>query len=258
VTNSPSSQTRDQWSDAATRAGYVPPTVASRAVAQFDVTASTAARQPYVPDLAWSAEPPEFAAPLPPGPSRSRFMRSGVLAFVGGGLVAAAATGVFVALHGADNTAPDTTSHSAPAAAPATAPTAAPASTASMPANQAKPAVTTRSVTSSRRSSGATSHQSPPQNATPPWPGQQTNDQQWQNTNPQQWPSNHDSVSTPPTWNLNDNYWFTHRHDDDSRWTNDHDSDDRPRSDHGNNSQSSHDQSGDTHSTGSDGNESSE
>ena len=31
----------------------------------------------------------------------------------------------------------------------------------------------------------------------------------------------HDSVSTPPRWNRNCLYWFTHRHDHDGRWMHD-------------------------------------
>ena len=99
----------------------------------------------------------------------------------------------------------------------------------------------------SHGSSDKSSQQSPPQYATPPSQGQHTNDQSWQNTNGQQWQSNNGSVSTPPTWNRNDLfYWFTHRRDHDgSRWTTDRDSDNRSGGDHGANSQSSHDQSSD-------------
>ena len=92
-----------------------------------------------------------------------------------------------------------------------------------------------------RGSSGSTSHQTTPQHSTSSSSGQHANDQQWQ--------SNHDSVSTPPTWNRNDYYWFTHRRDhDDSRWTRDHDRDDYSSGDHPDNSWSSHDQSSDNHS----------
>ena len=271
MTTWPSDQTRDQWSTTGTcpwptepgvptMTAYLPPTVASRAAAEFHAAAPSAARQPYVPDLACSTEQPEFASPLPVERPRLWFMRSGVLAFVGGGLVAAAAAGLFGALHNTHSTPVDTTSHSAPAAAPAS---ANPASTpgnqtnpVSTPGNQTKSATTTHSVMASRGSSGSTSHQSPHQSpsqySTSSSSGQHTNDQSGQNSNDQQWQSDHDSVSTPPTWNRNDYYWFTHRRDnDDRRWTGDHDSDDRSSSGRGDNSQSSHDQSSDNHSTGS-------
>ena len=195
----PSNQTRDQWPttgaapsrpahDTTTTAAYDPSTVASRVAAEFDATAPTSARLPYLTNLAWSAERPEFASPLPIERSRRWFTHSGVLAFAGGGLVAAAAAGLFFgALHGAHSASVDTSSHSAPSPAPAAAP-----------------------------------------------------------TNP---------ASTPPTWNRNDYYWFTHRRDhDDSRWTRDHDGDDYSSGDHGDNSRSSHDQSSDNHSRGSEDN----
>ena len=250
MTTWPSNQTHDQWSDISTMAGSIPATVASRTATGFDITAPTAER-PYVPDLAWSAEPPDYAAPLSPQRSRRWSMRSGVLMFVGGSLIAAAAAGIFGALHGAQSTPAATTSHRAPAPGPAPAPVpapapaVAPANPVSTPGNQTKPATPTRSV--SHGSSDKSSQQSPPQYSTPPSQGQHTNDQSWQNTNGQQWQSNNGSVSTPPTWNRNDLfYWFPHRRDHDgSRWTNDRDSNNRAGDDQGANSQSSHDQSSD-------------
>jgi len=230
----PSNQTPDQWPttgavpsrpahDTTTTAAYDPSTVASRVAAEFDATAPTSARLPYLTNLAWSAERPEFASPLPIERSRRWFTHSGVLGFAGGGFVAAAAAGLFFgALHGAHSASVDTSSHSAPSPAPAAASTN-PAST------------------------PATSHQTTPQHSTSSSSGQHTNDQQWQ--------SNYDSASTPPTWNRNDYYWFTHRRDhDDSRWTRDHDGDDYSSGDHGDNSRSSHDQSSDNHSRGSEDN----
>ena len=248
MTTSPSNETHDQWSDVPTMAGSIPTTMASRTATGFDATAPTAAR-PYVPDLAWSAEPPEIAVPLSPQRPRRWSMRSGVLTFVGGGLIAAAAAGIFGALHGLQSTPAATTGRSAPAPAPAPAPAsapgAAPANPVSTPRNQTKQATPTRSV--SHGSSDKSSQQSPPQYATPPSQVQHTNDQSWQNTNGQQWQSNNGSVSTPPTWNRNDLfYWFPHRRDHDgSRWTNDRDSNNRAGDDQGANSQSSHDQSSD-------------
>jgi len=250
----PSNQTPDQWPtagavpsppahDTTTTAAYARSTVASRAAAEFDATAPTSARLPYLTNLAWSAEQPEFASPLPIERRRPWFMHSGVLAFAGGGLVAAAAAGLFGALHGAHSASVDTSSHSAPSPAPAAAPT----NPASTPATQTKPATPTHSVMGRRGSFCSTSHQTTPQHPTPSSSGQHANDQQWQ--------SNHDSVSTPPTWNRNDYYWFTHRRDhDDSRWTRDHDSDDYSSGDHGDNSWSSRDQSSDNHSRSSDDN----
>ena len=139
----PSNQTPDQWPttgavpsrpahDTTTTAAYDPSTVASRAAAEFDATAPTSARLPYLTNLAWSAEQPEFASPLPIERRRRWFMHSGVLAFAGGGLVAAAAAGLFGALHGAHSASVDTSSHSAPSPAPAAAPTN-PASTPAHP-----------------------------------------------------------------------------------------------------------------------------
>ena len=244
----PSNQTPDQWPtagavpsppahDTTTTAAYARSTVASRAAAEFDATAPTSARLRYPTNLAWSAEQPEFASPLPIERRRPWFMHSGVLAFAAGGLVAAAAAGLFGALHGAHSASVDTSSHSAPSPAPAAAPT----NPASTPATQTKPATPTHSVMGRRGSSGSTSHQTTPQHSTSSSSGQHANDQQWQ--------SNHDSVSTPPTWNRNDYYWFTHRRDhDDSRWTRDHDRDDYSSGDHPDNSWSSHDQSSDNHS----------
>jgi hypothetical protein len=217
--------------------------VASRAAAEFDATAPTSARLRYPTNLAWSAEQPEFASPLPIERRRPWFMHSGVLAFAAGGLVAAAAAGLFGALHGAHSASVDTSSHSAPSPAPAAAPT----NPASTPATQTKPATPTHSVMGRRGSFCSTSHQTTPQHPTSSSSGQHANDQQWQ--------SNHDSVSTPPTWNRNDYYWFTHRRDhDDSRWTRDHDGDDYSSGDHGDNSWSSRDQSSDNHSRSSDDN----
>ena len=248
----PSNQTPDQWPtagavpsppahDTTTTAAYARSTVASRAAAEFDATAPTSARLRYPTNLAWSAEQPEFASPLPIERRRPWFMHSGVLAFAAGGLVAAAAAGLFGALHGAHSASVDTSSHSAPSPAPA------PTNPASTPATQTKPATPTHSVMGRRGSSGSTSHQTTPQHSTSSSSGQHANDQQWQ--------SNHDSVSTPPTWNRNDYYWFTHRRDhDDSRWTRDHDSDDYSSGDHGDNSWSSRDQSSDNHSRSSDDN----
>jgi hypothetical protein len=103
VKTSPSNETHDEWSDAPTMAGSIPTTMASRTATGFDVTPPTAAR-PYVPDLAWSAESPEIAEPRSPQRPRRWSMRSGVLTFVGGGLIAAAAAGIFGALHGLQST----------------------------------------------------------------------------------------------------------------------------------------------------------
>jgi hypothetical protein len=193
--------------------------VASRAAAEFDATAPTSARLRYPTNLAWSAEQPEFASPLPIERRRPWFMHSGVLAFAAGGLVAAAAAGLFGALHGAHSVSVDTSSHSAPSPAPAAAPT----NPASTPATQTKPATPTHSVMGRRGSFCSTSHQTTPQHPTSSSSGQHANDQQWQ--------SNHDS-----------------------RWTRDHDGDDYSSGDHGDNSWSSRDQSSDNHSRSSDDN----
>ena len=224
MTTSPSNQTPRRVVGRSDHGGLHSNDVASRTATGFDVTAPTAAR-PYVPDLAWSAEPPEYRSTAPPQRPRRWSMRSGVLTFVGGGLIAAAAAGIFGALHGRralQPPRPATVPLHLPLPlrpAPAPAPAAAPANPVSTPGNQTKPATPTRSV--SHGSSDKSSQQSPPQYSTPPSQGQHTNDQSWQNTNGQQWQSNNGSVSTPPTWNRNDLfYWFTHRRDHDgSRWT---------------------------------------
>jgi hypothetical protein len=240
MTTRRSNQSPDHWS-AVTTAAYIPQTVSMRAAAEFGATAPTSPRQPYLTNLAWSAETPEFAAPLPIERPRRRFIRPGVLTFVGGGLVAAAAAGLFGALHGTHGTPVDTSSLSSPA------PAAPPVNSAPTTVNRTKPATPTHSVIVSRGSSGSTRHQTASQNSTSSSSGQRTDDQQWQ--------SNHGSVSTAPVWNRSDYYWFTHRRNhNDSRWTRDHDSDVRSNGGHGNNSRSSHDQGGDNHSTGSDDN----
>ena len=217
-----SNQTPDR-SSTATIAAYMPGTLASRATA-------------------------EFALPHPIDRRRPWFMRSSVLTFVGGGLVAAAATGLFGALAGTHSTPVDTIRHGAPAHTDAS------ANPAPTPATQPKPATTTHSVTASRGSSGSISHQTP-QYSPSSSSAQHTNAQPWQNGNHQQWQSNHDSVSKPPTWSRNDDFYlFTHRRDhDDTSWTRDHDSDDRSSSDQGDNSRSN-DQSINNHSTGSNDN----
>src|SRR5262245_65910383 len=126
MTTWPPNQRPDRWStpgtvpwrtapDAPTMAGCVPPTVSLRAATEFDAAAPTTVRQPYVPDLAWSSEQPEFASPLPIELPRPWFMTSRALTFVGGGLVAAAAAGLFAMLYGGHRTPADAiTSHSAP------------------------------------------------------------------------------------------------------------------------------------------------
>jgi hypothetical protein len=220
MTTRPSNQTHDKWS-AATMAAYIPQTVSMRAAAEFDPAAPMAARQAYMTDLAWSAEPPEYASPLPIERRRRWFTRSAVLIFVGGGLVAAAAAGLFGALHGGHSAPVDMTNHSAPPAAPVAAPPAAPAAAAANPAptpgNQTWPATTSHSVTASHKPCRSISTQAPSQYSTPPSSGQHTTDQQWQ--------SNHSSVSTPPTWNRNDFFYLlTHRHNHGSPWTGDRDS----------------------------------
>jgi hypothetical protein len=247
MTSRPSQQTPDQWSrtgtvptrtpsDAPTMAAYIPPTVVSRAAADLNPVARTAARQPYMPDLAWSTERPEFASPVLIEQPRPWFMRSGVLALVGAGLVAAAAAGLVATLHGAQSTTVNTSSLGGPA------PAATPANPASTPGNQPKQPTTSHPVRPSQGSDGSASQQSPSRHSSSSSSGQDTNDQQWQ--------SHQDSISTPPTWNRNDHYWFTHRRDDDSsRWNPRHDSDERSRSDHGHSSQSLQGQSSDNHST---------
>ena len=82
--------------DAATMAAYYPP---------------TAARQAYSPafgqaQMAWSAEQPEFNSAPAPYPTQQQpwYARRSVAALAGAGLVAAAAAGLFGALHGSSST----------------------------------------------------------------------------------------------------------------------------------------------------------
>ncbi len=216
MTTRPSHETPGQWPatgtipwstapDAATVATYVPPADAARAAAQFD---ATAARQPYVSSFAWSSEAPQYVAPPVPERPRPRFSRSGIATVLGGGLVAAAAVGLFVTLGGSSGPRVDTTTRSAPA------PTAAAAVPA--PTAPATSAVTSRPVTSSSRSSGSGTHRSRSSAPSSSASTQTTDDGQWQ--------SGHGSVSTPPNWNHdNDHRYTTWR--DDSRWSRDRDGD---------------------------------
>ena len=95
--------------DAATMAAYFPPTAARPAYGQ-------AFGQPQ---MAWSAEQPEFnSAPAPYPTQQPWYSRPRVLAFAGAGLVAAAAAGLFGALHGSSSSTPvNTAAQSAPAPA---------------------------------------------------------------------------------------------------------------------------------------------
>jgi len=205
--------------------------------------------QPYVPAYAWSAEQPEFnSAPTAYAAAQPWYARPRVLAFVGAGFVAAAAAGLFGALHGSSSSAPVTmASHAAPAptAAPAKAPAPAP-----MPAPQPS-APSYRSSSHSSMSSGSytkpASHQAqqqtPPAPPAPPVQSDQSNPSQWTNSGNYQWnfSGDHDG-----RWNWNrdhDHRWnfFSRDHDsDNSRSSGDHDSD---------NSNSSHDQSNNSNSS---------
>jgi hypothetical protein len=206
MTTRPSHQTPGQWPatgtipwstapDATTIATYVPPA--------------------YVPPFAWSSEAPEYAAPPVPQRPRFRFSRTGIAAFVGGGLVAAAAAGLVSTL-GATNTTPvDTTIRSAPAPTAAAAPAPAPRAPATS-------VVTRRTVTSSSRSSGSSAHRSP---SSVPSPSEQT-------TKDGRWQPGQGSVSTPPNWNTDNDHWYTNWRDD-GRWSRDDDRDDsRSSGDH--------------------------
>ncbi len=258
MTTFPSNQNRD-WTatqaaprrtpspDAPTMAAYFPPTTARQAYGPTNGQ----------PQLAWSAEQPEFnSAPAAYPAQQPWYARPRVLAFAGAGLVAAAAAGFFGAQYGPSSSTPvNTSAQSAPAPAPAPAP---------MPA--AQPAAPSHRSTShsahSSMASGAysapASHQAPAQS--PPAPqAQPSGDQSGQ--------SYHDTGSDPSQWNNSGNYWWTHWRDHDSRWRGDHDSrwnffnrnhDSGTSNDHDNsgssdhdNSRSSNDQSSDSHSTGS-------
>src|ERR1700741_1946259 len=150
-----SNQTPDQ-SSTVTMAAYMPRTPASRAAAELGAEAPASPRQPF----------------------GHNFTRSSVLTFVGGGLVAAAAVGLFGALADTHSTPVDATRHGAPAPAHADAP----ANPAPTPATLPKPATTTHSVTASRGSSGSISHQTP-QYSPSSSSAQHTNAQPWQNGN---------------------------------------------------------------------------
>lgn len=191
MTTRPPNQTYDPWS-AATMAASVPQTVTMRAAA-----AESAATH-----YAWSAEPPEPAAPPQARQPHDRPMRRRALPLIAGGLAVAASVGFFGALHTGPSTAVDTTAHTA--AAPAVAPVATPAPqalptpavAAPTPVTHTKRTTTRHPVPAGHTSSTAVSRPSPSRQPQP----------------------NHDSVSTPGSWNRNFFSWFTHRHDHDGRW----------------------------------------
>ena len=250
MTTFPSNQNRD-WTatqaaprrtpspDMPTMAAYFPP---------------TAPRQAYgsaygQPQLAWSAEQPEFNSAPEASPARQPwYARPRVLAFAGAGFVVAAAAGLFGAPHGSSSATPvNTSALSAPAPAPTPAP---------MPAVQPS-APSYRSMSHPAKSGGGysarASRQAPPQ--TPPAPqGQPSGDQSGR--------SYQDNGSDPSQWNNADNYWWIHSGDHDGRWRGDHDSrwnfwnhdrdgdGSRSSNRHGDNSNSSNDQSTDSYSNG--------
>lgn len=191
MTTRPPNHTDDPWS-AATMAASVPQTVTMRAAAADSATTH----------YAWSAEPPESAVPQLAREPHHRFIRRRALSLIAGGLAVAASVGFFGALHARPSTTVDTATLTA--AAPAVAPAAAPTSQAVSP--PAVPAPT--HVVHTMRTT--TNHPAPT--------GHKTSNAVKRPSPPPQPQSNHDSVSTPRSWNHSFFSWFTHRHDHDGRW----------------------------------------
>ncbi|OBA85793.1 hypothetical protein A5662_03850 [Mycobacteriaceae bacterium 1482268.1] len=195
---------------------------------------------PYLPDLAWAAEQPEFSMPAGYASPQPWYTRPKVVGFAAAGLAEAAAAGLFGALHSSSSSTPvNTAAQSSPAPAPA--PTPAPAPAVAAPAASLRPSYRPMSHSASGGGySAPSSHQAMP--ATPPPPaapqGQPGGDDR-------DGSSNHDSGSDPSHWNDSGNYWWTHwgNHDNRWRWNGDHDHDSRWRSDR---SDSSHDSSSDS------------
>ncbi len=124
--------------DTSTMGAYFPPTSARpTAPVQQAPSYGPAYGQQYPPAYAWSAEQPEFNSASAAYPAQQPwYARPRVLAFAGAGFVAAAAAGLFGALHGSSHSTPvNMATHNAPApaAAPAPAPAPAPAAKPSAP-----------------------------------------------------------------------------------------------------------------------------
>jgi hypothetical protein len=222
MTTYPSNQNRD-WTatqaaprhasapDVATMAAYFPQTQArpTGSVPQAQAY-GPAYGQAVMPQLAWSAEQPDFnSVPATYMAKQAWYKRPGVLALAAAGLVVAASAGLFGELHSSSGNSPvkpAAQSAPAPAAAPAPAPAPAP-----MPAAQpAAPSYrsSSQSTTSSGGYSKPASHQAPQSPPPPPAPQQQ----------PYQ-----SGQSDPSQWNNSNNYWSNHRDDNSYRWQGDHD-----------------------------------
>jgi hypothetical protein len=209
-----------QWQSPSTEA----PTMA--AAAYFPPPQAYA--QPYVPAYAWSAEQPEFnSTPLAYTARQPWYARPRVLAFAGAGFVAAAAAGLFAALHGSSASAPvNMANHSTPA--PATAPAPAPAP-APMPATQPsapsyKPSHSSTSSSSYAKAASRSAAQQTPPPAPPVQPDQsgQSDPSQWNNGGNYRWNYSGDHDGRWNFWNRDhDNRWnfFSRNHDSDNSYS---------------------------------------
>ena len=244
MTTYPSNQNRDwtatqaaPWQTpapgVATMAAYFPPTQA-RATGSVPQAYGPAYGQAAMPQLAWSAEQPDFnAVPETYIAKQAWYKRPGVLALAAAGLVVAASAGLFGELHSSSGSAPvKPAAQSAPAPAAAPAPAPAP-----MPA--AQPAAPSYRSSSQSTSGGGyskpASHQAPPQSPPPP------------PAPPQQQPYQ-SGQSDPSQWNSSNSYWSNHRDDNSYRWQGDHDNrwnfQDRDHDSDNSRSSSDHDSSG--------------
>ena len=172
MTTYPSNRNQDwtqpaQWQapapDAPTMATYFPP--------------PQSYGQPYPPAYAWSAEQPEFnSAPAAYPAQRPWYANPRVMAFAGAGFVAAAAAGLFGALHGSSNTTPvNMANHTAPA------PAAAPAAPAPAPKPAAAPSAPSYSSSHSTSSGSYTKPASHPYGDVPAvlWSGNHAEIARW-------------------------------------------------------------------------------
>ncbi len=124
MTTYPSNQNQDWTStqaapwqtsspDTSTMGAYFPPTSARpTAPVQQAPSYGPAYGQQYPPAYAWSAEQPEFNSASAAYPAQQPwYARPRVLAFAGAGFVAAAAAGLFGALHGSSHRHPGEHGH---------------------------------------------------------------------------------------------------------------------------------------------------
>lgn len=193
----PQSQVNDWW-----QANTRPATVS-----QFDAMDPTAMRPATAPEYAWSAEPVTPAIDDAVGAPRRRLLHPVAAIAAGGGVIAAVAAGLVVALGGHSTPSPTGSSHPATTAVNTQA-AAAPTQAAPAPMNptpvthrQAARTVTTAPATQ-------TYTPAPPTTDNSEWSEQHT--QQWQP--PRYDTDDTDTDSSRPSWHWN----FFRSHDNDS------------------------------------------